>query len=120
MNTNVVATAFDDSKFDVRATWPDAGPQIIAIEQVEVRGGVERALGFRLMLDPAGVEVHAPSGSVGFQMRVEFQSQGKRRLATDGVTFYQGDVVPLWLELRTEIPAEVQFDDVAIELWLSE
>ncbi|MBF4597191.1 hypothetical protein ITJ50_00845 [Curtobacterium sp. VKM Ac-2889] len=119
MITTLTAETIGGESFDVRVSSPDDGPQIIAVKQTVVNGGVESSLGFDLMLDPSGVQVHAPSGSVGFQMRVEFQSLGKRRMSSDGVTFYEGDVIPLWLQLRTEIPVHVPFEDVSIELWLS-
>ncbi|NII42126.1 hypothetical protein E9228_002784 [Curtobacterium flaccumfaciens] len=120
MITTLAAESLDGESFEARVISPDEGPQIIAVKQTTVKSGLESYLGFDLMLDPSGVQVQAPSGAVGFQMRLEFQSMGKRRMSSDGVTFYDGDVIPLWLQLRTEIPAQVPFEDVSIELWLSE
>lgn len=107
------------AKFSAKVTSPDEGPHIIAVKQTELTHSDGKHLAFELMLDPAGVRVYAPSGSVGFQMRVEFQSRGKLRRSSDGVTLYEGDLVPSLLELQTGIPANVPFDDVEIEMWVS-
>jgi hypothetical protein len=120
MIKNLTGERADGGKFDVRVSSPNKGPQIVAVRQSAAKHIDGEHLAFEMVLDPAGVQVHAPTGSVGFQMRVDFQSLGKHRQSTDGVTFYEGDLVPEALQLQTEIPAQVPFDDVSIELWLSE
>ncbi len=120
MIQDLVGKAADGATFDVHVDSPDSGTQIISVSQTSVEHIDGQHLAFDLMLDPAGVRIDAPSGSVGFQMRVDFESRGKHRQSTDGVTFYEGDVIPAYLQLQTEIPADVPVEDVVIKLWISE
>ncbi|WIB25414.1 hypothetical protein [Curtobacterium sp. MCSS17_015] len=120
MNKTLVGKALDGSSFPVQMTWADDGPQVIAVKQATVEGETPGGvLGFDLMLDPAGVEIYEPAGSVGFQMKVTFNSRGERRGGADGITFYNGQIVPQWIQLQTGIPLDTPFDEVAIELWMS-
>ncbi|MFS0731038.1 hypothetical protein ABC270_13290 [Curtobacterium sp. 1P10AnD] len=120
MQSKLIGTAANGSSFPVLLEWPARGPQIIAVRRIDVRGEVPgKHLGFDLLLDPAGIPISEPSGSLGFQMDLTITSNGQARHATDGVTYYNGDLVPEWIQLQTGIPADVSFDEVTIELRLS-